>query len=143
MRAALASLLVSLPALAEVPGGHVYFGLGGSWMVPLASSDMRGFRGPLHQAVALSVELAYETQHALVAVGIEYGGLTAFQPEFGLVSLRAGWILGEGPTAPYLSAGMGLLRESVQLRYDCVGGGCAVASAEDARLHRRRATAAR
>ena len=39
MRTLLAILLASLPAAAQVPGGHVYFGVGGSWMVPLASDS--------------------------------------------------------------------------------------------------------
>jgi hypothetical protein len=119
-------LLLALPAAADVPGGHVYVGVGGSWMVPIAS-DAGGALKPLHKGFALSLELAGETSHALFALGLEYGEGGQAQPAFGLASLRGGLILGSGSTAPYLAAGFGLMHVTTDSNFDCVNGSCIVA----------------
>ena len=126
MRTLLAILLASLPAAAQVPGGHVYFGVGGSWMVPLASDSGHVWKSA-QQSFAPSLTLAHETQHTLVALDLEYGGFSGW-PDYGIASLRGGWIFGSGSTAPYLALGAGIMHMNAESHFDCVNGSCDVAS---------------
>jgi hypothetical protein len=122
MRVGAAMLLLALPAAAEVPGGHVYFGAGALWMAPLSSGGPSW--QPTKGSFGLSLELAYEARQWFVALGLAYAGFSNWQPELGFASLRAGWILGSGSVAPYLAAGVALAAESGQSTSDCVVGGC-------------------
>jgi hypothetical protein len=97
-------LLAASPAVAEVPGGHAYFGVGGILSVPLISP-----RASPAQDLALSLEFAYEFEHALLALDALGSGFTGGATGYGLAAIRGGWIFGEGSTAPYLSAGLGYM----------------------------------
>jgi hypothetical protein len=124
-RLAAVVLLASLPAQADVPGGHFYVGFGASVSKPLVSDQSYVWNPPGEPGnppgtdLALSLELAFETTHAFAGISYEGGGLLSSQPtSFKLASLRVGVILGTGNVAPYLAAGAGHMSMSLRTPYD-------------------------
>src|SRR5438067_993173 len=68
MRWAALLLLVAGGAVAEVPGGHLYFAGGAYWSLPADGKGPHNW-SPTRKDVAFSLELAYELERAFVAVG--------------------------------------------------------------------------
>ena len=126
MRALLFLCLFAFPVSAQVPGGHVYAGVGGFWSLPVGSGHPYVAR--TRQDLALSLELAVEFERTFVALEVLYAGVftQGYQPEFGMVSARFGFLLGAGDIAPYVAGGVGLAAENAQSTLDCSQNSCAV-----------------
>jgi hypothetical protein len=110
----LACVLASSPAHADVPGGHLYFGVGASWMVPLPASGQHVWESPLDsERVAISLQLTFEFEHLFLAAAYESNDFGSANPGVSLSSLQVGWIIGTASVAPYLALGLGSLTEDV------------------------------
>jgi hypothetical protein len=102
--AALAAALSLAPAArADVPAGHVYVGAGGFL------SFATGSRADL----ALSLELTVEVGRFLVGASGLYQTWTNGPLETAWLGLRAGYIMSDGPTAPFVALAAGGLAQQL------------------------------
>src|SRR5205823_13149337 len=110
------------PAQADVPGGHFYVGMGAWWTVP-AGSGARQWQ-PLRQDLGLSIDLTVEFGRGFAGLSLAFSGFNAAQPEFGMWLLRAGYVLVDGPYAPFLALGLGQAAIDGESTEDCLGALC-------------------
>lgn len=119
-----AILLGAVEAQADVPGGHLYIGVGASASKPLASNHSVVWGPPNDRIIplridyALSLEFAFETKCAFAAISLEQGGFHSEQPTFKLASLRGGAIFGGTSVGPYVGGGGGPMWMDVWTPYD-------------------------
>ena len=123
MKALFLLALAAFPAAAEVPGGHFYFGAGAFWTIPTAKAGSPDLVRP-RQDLGLSLDLSWEWKHFMLGIAAELVGPNASEPVQAMISARAGWIFGEGATAPFIAAGLGYAAQTIDPKcapneYDC------------------------
>ena len=94
----------------EIPAGHVYLGLELEPFLLARGASMddqkRVTPAGVQPGIAFGPVLSFEIERVLVAVDVVLGGVGKDQAFVGRGGIRAGYVLGEGGTAPYAAIGL-------------------------------------